>query len=120
MSKKINLEKTMRLRKNKITRKKLTRKLKYDSYIQTELNNLLQNIDSDYGILISKDNKVIYEKYKNNNKNTRFRIFSCSKPITGLAIVLLAQMGKLKLTDTIDKFCINIPYNNKIIINHLL
>jgi len=85
-----------------------------------KLNNLIKKVDSDYGLLISINNKIIYEKYKNNNKDTKFRIFSCSKPITALAIFILAQQKKLKLTDTIDKFCINIPYNNKITINHLL
>jgi len=91
-----------------------------ENYYKSRLNNLLKNIDSYYGILISKNNNIIYEKYMNNNNRTRFRIFSCSKPITGLAIILLAQMNKLKLTDTIDKFCINVPYNNLITINHLL
>lgn len=43
-----------------------------------------------------------------------------SKPITALAILLLAQDGKLKVTDTIDRFNIKVPYNNKITIQHLL
>jgi len=85
-----------------------------------KMNNFIKQLNSDYGIIISKNNKIIYEKYVGNNKNTRFRVFSCSKPINALAIFVLAQQNKLKLTDTIDKFCINIPYNNRITINHLL
>src|SRR5277367_3161892 len=85
-----------------------------------KIDKILENTDGNYGILISKNNKVIYEKYVNNDKNTRFRVFSCSKPITGMAIMLLVQNKKLKLTDTIDKFCINIPHNDKISIMHLL
>lgn len=73
-----------------------------------------------YGLLISYNNNIIHEKYVNNNENTKFRIFSCSKPITGLAIVLLSQMKLLNLSDTIDVFNINIPYNNIITIYHLL
>lgn len=88
--------------------------------MKENIKNLLKKIDSKYGLLITNNNKIIYEKYKNNNKNTKFRIFSCSKPITALAIFILAQQNKLKLTDTINKFCINIPYNNIITINHLL
>ena len=91
-----------------------------NKFLRKDLNNLIKNIDSKYGFLISINNKIIYEKYSGNNKKTRFRIFSCSKPITGLAIILLVQMNKLKLTDTLDKYCINIPYNNKITILHLL
>lgn len=85
-----------------------------------KINDIVKSLDSSYGILISINDKIIYEKYKGNNKNTRFRIFSCSKPITGIAIMLLAQMNKLKLSDTLDKFCINIPNNDKITILHLL
>lgn len=85
-----------------------------------DLDDLIKEFDSYYGILITKNNKIIYEKYNNNNKNTRFRIFSLTKPITGLAILLLVQMNKLKLNDTLNKFYINIPYNDKITINHLL
>ena len=84
------------------------------------MNSVLEEIDGYYGILISKNNKIVYEKYKNNTKKTRFRLFSLSKPITALSIMLLIQMKKLKLKDTIDKFYINIPNNNKITILHLL
>lgn len=84
------------------------------------MEDILKQIDAYYGIIIEKNNKIIYEKYKKNKKNTRFRIFSLSKPITGLAIVLLAQMKKLKLSDTLNKYCINIPNANKITIKHLL
>ena len=103
--------------------------LKNNNIIQTgggknefnnKMNDLTKKLNSNYGILISNNDKIIYEKYVGNKKDTRFRIFSCSKPINAMAIFLLAQDNKLKLTDTIDKFCINIPYNDKITINHLL
>jgi len=95
-----------------------------------KMNELIEKIDSNYGLLITANNKIIYEKYvgrpkvtlcqEGNNSKTRFRIFSCSKPVTAMAIIILAQMKKIKLTDTIDKFCINVPHNDVITINHLL
>jgi len=85
-----------------------------------EFNSILKKLDNKYGIIIMKNNKVILEKYVGNSKDTRFRVFSLSKPITGLSIILLAQMNKLKLTDKISKYCINIPNNDDITINHLL
>ena len=85
-----------------------------------KMDDFIKKINSNYGILISVDGKIKYEKYVGNNKNTRFRVFSCSKPITAMAIFLLTQQNKLKLTDTIDKFCINIQNSDKISINHLL
>ena len=51
-----------------------------NKFLRKDLNNLIKNIDSKYGFLISINNKIIYEKYSGNNKKTRFRIFSCSKP----------------------------------------
>ena len=41
------------------------------------MDQLTKKINSDYGI-ITKNNTTIYEKYVGNNKNTKFRIFSCS------------------------------------------
>lgn len=73
-----------------------------------------------YGVLISKDNKIIFDKYQENNEDTKFRVFSLSKPIVGLSIMLLIQMKKLKLTDTLQKFNIDIPFSDKITILHLL
>jgi len=72
------------------------------------------------GILITQNNKTLYEKYFNNTKESQFRIFSCTKPIAGLAILLLIDQGLLSITDTLDKFKIKIPNANKITILHLL
>jgi len=84
------------------------------------MDQLTKKLNSDYGIIITKNNTTIYEKYVGNNKDTKFRIFSCSKPITAMAIFILLQENKLNITDTIDNFNINIPYSNQITINHLL
>ncbi len=98
----------------------LTILIKGGGGINIELNNLLKEIDGNYGILISKNNNVVFEKYVGNSEDTKFRIFSCSKPINALAIFILAQENKLNLTDTINNFNINIPHCEKITINHLL
>ncbi len=84
------------------------------------VNALVKTVNSKFGLLISHNGKIIYEHYASNNANTRFRIFHCSIPITAMAIFLLAQSNKLKLTDKISKYNINVPHNNKITINHLL
>ena len=85
-----------------------------------KVKEVTNHMNNDYGLLISINNKIIYEKYIGNHKNTKFRIFSLSKPITALAIFILAMQNKIKLSDPIDKYNIDIPYNNIITINHLL
>jgi hypothetical protein len=85
-----------------------------------DIDKILNKLNSNYGILIAKNDEIIYEKYVGNKSNTRFRIFSLSKPITAMAIFLLANEGKLCLTDTLDTFGINIPHSRQITINHLL
>jgi len=88
--------------------------------IPLNIINKFNTIDSYGGILITQHNKTIYEKYFNNTRESQFRIFSCTKPIAGVAIMLLIDQNKLSVNDTIDKFNINIPYADKITIMHLL
>lgn len=73
-----------------------------------------------YGLLLMHEQEVIEETYVGNDVDTKFRIFSCSKPITAMAILMLAQRGSLRLDDTLSKFDIDIPYSNRITIWHLL
>lgn len=49
-----------------------------------------------------------------------FRIGSVTKQITAVAILQLIDHGDLKLTDTIDRFVPNVPYDTPITIHHLL
>ena len=88
--------------------------------IKEEFNKITETLNSDYGLIVLKNNKSIYEKYKNNNRKSRFRIFSGTKIITALAIMILIDQNKLKITDTINKFGINIPNSERITILHLL
>jgi len=84
--------------KNKITKH-------FNTYID---NGSLPNIS----ILIKKDNKEIYrhshgfadiEKKINVNKKTIYRIYSMTKPVTGVAIMQLIENGKLRLNDKVSK-----------------
>jgi CubicO group peptidase (beta-lactamase class C family) len=52
---------------------------------------------------------------------TNFRMASVSKQFTATAVMLLFDRGKLKLSDTLDKFFPGFPdYGNKITVKHLL
>lgn len=71
------------------------------------------------GILIAKNGAVIYEKYAGKtdirkadtmSSTTSLHIASTSKTFTAIAILRLAQEGKLSLTDTITRFFPGFPY----------
>ena len=85
--------------KNKITKH-------FNAYID---NGSLPNIS----ILIKKDNKEIYRhahgyadiKNKINvSENSVFRIYSMTKPVTGVAIMQLVESGQLRLNDKVSRY----------------
>ena len=51
---------------------------------------------------------------------TRFRIASLSKTFTAAGIEQLLKQGRLRLTDTLDRFVDGIPNGNQITVSHLL
>ncbi len=53
------------------------------------------------------------------NNNSVFELASCSKQFTGMAIMILAEQGKLNYSDTIQKYIPGLPYKN-ITIENLL
>lgn len=64
-------------------------------------------------ILIKQDNNEIFRHVYGNadiatqkaaNKNTIYRIYSMSKPVTGVAIMQLVENGKLRLNDKVSKY----------------
>ena len=78
----------------------------FNEYIN---NGSLPNIS----ILIKKDSKEIFrhthgyadiEKNINIDKKTVFRIYSMTKPVTGVAIMQLIESGKLRLNDKVSKY----------------
>ena len=85
--------------KNKITKH-------FNAYVD---NGSLPNIS----ILIKKDNKEIYrhshgyadiENEINISKNSVFRIYSMTKPVTGVAIMQLVESGQLRLNDKVSRY----------------
>lgn len=53
------------------------------------------------------------------NDSTVFYLASCSKQFTAMGIMMLAEQGKLRITDTLQKFIPDLPYKN-ITIENLL
>ncbi|WP_230936554.1 serine hydrolase domain-containing protein [Psychroserpens luteolus] len=70
-------------------------------------------INKGYGIA-NKDTQIL------NNPNTIFDIGSNSKQFTATAILKLAELGKLNLTDSLSKFFINLPKEKQYITIHQL
>src|SRR6185503_18754229 len=82
-------------------------------------------------LTIAKDGKVLYTRaigYSQINGTekkpltaaNRFRIGSITKMFTVVMILQLVENGKLKLTDTLDKFLPQIPNAQKITIAQIL
>ena len=82
-------------------------------------------------VVISRDGNVVYTRsigssQINGTENkpltsaSRYRIGSITKMFTAVMILQLAEEGKLKLTDTLDKFFPQIPNAKKITIAQIL
>src|ERR1041384_1121601 len=83
------------------------------------------------GLTLAKDGNVLYthsfgySQISGNEKKpltaeTKYRIASITKMYTAVMIFQLVEEGKLKLTDTLDKFFPQIPNANRITIAHIL
>lgn len=80
-------------------------------------------------VLIAKGGKVLmnkgygmadYELNVPNTSETMFHIASVSKPFSALAILQLAEQGKLGLDDPVEKYVPGFPHGDKITLRHLL
>lgn len=82
-------------------------------------------------LVIAKDGKAVYTRTigfshisatekKPITAATRFRIGSITKTFTGVMVLQLVDEKKLKLTDTLDKYCPGVPNANKITIANVL
>jgi len=82
-------------------------------------------------LVIAKDGKVLYTRAigyaqvdatakKPLTAASRFRIASITKTFTAVMILQLVEEGKLKLTDTLDKFFPQVPNAQKITILQIL
>ena len=82
-------------------------------------------------LTVARDGKVLYTRAigysqingtekKSSTASTRYRVGSISKLFTAVMVFQLVEEGKLKLTDTLDKFFPQIPNANKITVAQLL
>ena len=82
-------------------------------------------------LILAKDGNVLYSRsfgYREINGNerkpltaeTKYRIASITKTYTAVMIFQLVEEGKLKLTDTLDKFFPQIPNAARITIGQIL
>ncbi len=80
-------------------------------------------------IFIVKDNKAIIKKSRGyadldnkilNKTDTKYRIASCSKQFTAIAILQLQEQGKLSVTDKLSKYFPKIAKSDSITIDMLL
>ncbi|MDP4143715.1 MAG: serine hydrolase domain-containing protein [Bacillota bacterium] len=80
-------------------------------------------------ILVAKENDILFEKgygmanYEENQPNnpkTSFRIASITKQITAMCIIILRDMGKISLSDKVNKYIPGFPNGDKITIENLI
>lgn len=102
-------------------------KAKLDKFLDT----LAEKNKAMGSLAIAKDGKILYSRavgysqINGNDKNssttaTKYRIGSISKMFTAVMIFQLVEEGKLKLSDTLDKFYPQVPNASKITIEQLL
>jgi CubicO group peptidase (beta-lactamase class C family) len=99
---------------------------KIDSLIQSEF----KEPNGPGGVfLISQKGKPVFKKAfgmanleldSKLNTNSVFQIGSMTKQFTAIAILMLEEQGKLKVTDPISKYIPSYPNGNNITIHHLL
>jgi len=99
---------------------------KIDSLIQSEFKD---NNGPGGAFLISHKGKPIYRKAfgmanleldAKLNTNSVFQIGSMTKQFTAIAILMLEEQGKLKITDPVSKYTPSYPNGNNITIHRLL
>lgn len=102
--------------------------------VSHKLDSLLQRINKRHdfhgSLLVAKNGKILYEnqigyadfqKKAPLNETSLFQLASVSKQFTAAAIMLLYERNLLKLTDTVNKFFPDFPYENvtiKNLLNH--
>lgn len=95
------------------------------------LNTLAEKNKAMGSLAIAKDGKILYTRaigYSHINGTekmaattaTKYRIGSITKMFTAVMVMQLVEEGKLKLTDTLDKFYPQIPNASKITIEQML
>ncbi|MEO7310150.1 MAG: serine hydrolase [Chitinophagaceae bacterium] len=87
--------------------------------IQQYMDTLLNSAGFSGGILVAKNDSILYEHYQGFsdaakataiNDTTPFHVASTSKTFTSTAILQLIHQGKLQLTDKVQQFYPGFPY----------
>ena len=102
--------------------------------VRTKLDSLLKRINKRHdfhgAILVAKNKKIVYnsqvgfadfKKKTPLNETSIFQLASVSKQFTAAAIMLLNERNQIKLTDTVNKFFPDFPYEHvtiKNLLNH--
>ena len=81
------------------------------SYLLFNSDKVLHSYQAGYADVLNK---------KNTSANTTYSAFSVSKTFTALAILQLAEKGKLTLEDEVKMHISDFPYPSEIKIRHLL
>jgi CubicO group peptidase (beta-lactamase class C family) len=93
------------------------------------LTSLEKNEEYSGSVLISKDEKILFNRGYNfanrehqvkNTPETKFRIGSITKQFTAMAITILQEHGELNVSDNISKFIPSYKYGDQIKLHHLL
>ncbi|MEQ8627117.1 serine hydrolase domain-containing protein [Ekhidna sp.] len=97
------------------------KRIKANLRLSNSVDNYLQKIPNFSGnVLIAQNGKIIFSKsygYANrefdilNNSETKFKIGSITKTFTSVAILKLAEEGKLLLSDSVIKFLPDVPHH---------
>ncbi len=102
---------------------------KFEFKVDSLLTSKYQSDAPGATFLIAEKGNIIYQKafglsnleLKTPMKiNQVFELGSITKQFTAIAILMLAEKGKLHLSDTLDKYIFDYPNGNKITIHHLL
>jgi CubicO group peptidase (beta-lactamase class C family) len=92
----------------------------YQQKIGGFYDSTLKNTGFNGSLLVAKNGQVLYEKYNGlvrlNSKDsitasTAFHIASTSKTFTAMAVLKLAEDGKLNINDSLQKFFPGFPYS---------
>ena len=102
--------------------------------VSHKLDSLLQRINKRHdfhgSLLVAKNGKILYDNhvgfadFKNKeplNETSVFQLASVSKQFTAAAIMLLYERNQIQLTDTVNKYFPDFPYENitiKNLLNH--
>ncbi|MFV0606707.1 MAG: serine hydrolase [Niabella sp.] len=92
----------------------------YQIKLSQYFDTMLLNKNFNGGILVAKGGNILYEAYigyQNPTKHsdtittaTSFHLASTSKPFTGMAVMKLAEEGKIGLEDMLTKYFPDFPY----------